>query len=454
MSDSIVRTAATISRLILKTRWLLAALVSLLVVWIEILEHGPIQLDALTPDFIRETVVFGVILPILTGLLLSILNIAENERARAINSLDQRNLITQQLNTASNWEELIEKIIAFPRSIAPILSSSLHLFNQEFDRFELVADWSADRKIRPELRPILTPEFCRSCAINLTQPDSKASLVRCTQLSNLNPDSDKYCLPLIHLNQIIALLHLDFPVAMTISSSQIRVLNSVAHEMALAIDGARIHHSFENQAQATDAERKRIAQNLHDTLGQNISFLRMKLDQLTGEDMLLEISMIRQELELMREIAEDAYEQVRGTLADLNLSNHVDLSRELLEHAQSIAKRAGFEVKMTENGQPVPLPATYKRQILYIAREAISNIEKHAQAKHVDIEFSWYETGLSFFIRDDGSGFDVTSASLPDHYGLAIMHERARDIQGCLTVDALPDVGTQVKLWLPVGQEG
>jgi two-component system nitrate/nitrite sensor histidine kinase NarX len=223
--------------------------------------------------------------------------------------------------------------------------------------------------------------------------------------------------------------------------------------MAMAIDGARMQNSIENQAQATEAERKRIAQNLHDTLGQNISFLRLKLDQLTGDDVLLEISMIRQELELMREIAEDAYEQIRGTLADLNLSVTMGLCKAILEHAQSIGRRSGFEVHIIEKGQPIPLPSSYMRQILFIVREAINNIEKHAGAEHVDIELAWNETDLSICVQDDGGGFDLSSASSEGRYGLKIMQERAEDIQGCLTVDALPGLGTQVKLWLPVIQK-
>ena len=69
MSDAIVRVAIAISKLILKTRWLLAALISLMVVLIEVEEHHPLSTDLLNPDFLLETIVFGVILPILTGLL-------------------------------------------------------------------------------------------------------------------------------------------------------------------------------------------------------------------------------------------------------------------------------------------------------------------------------------------------------------------------------------------------
>ncbi len=453
MSDAIVRIASTISKLILKTRWLLAALVSLMVVLIEIEEHHPARTSAMNPDFLLETVVFGFILPILTGLLLSLLSYTEKERAKAVHSLDQRNLLAQQLNTASKWDELIEKIVAFPRSIAPTISTSLHLYNPEFDRFELVADWSLDRKTRTALRPILTRELCQSCDQNPLEPDSKAKMVLCKQMNGLYPNLDKYCLPLIHHDRSVALLHLDFPRGMTITSSQIRVFNSVAHEMAMAIDGVRMQDTFDNQAEATEAERKRIAQNLHDTLGQNISFLRLKLDQLTGDDVLLEISMIRQELELMREIAEDAYEQVRGTLADLNLNSSIEIRTVILEHALSVGKRAGFKVNLSEQGQPLPLPPTCKRQIVFIVREAINNIEKHAMAENVEIEMQWVGKDLSLLIRDDGGGFDSSSPPPSGHYGLKIMQERAEDIHGCLTVDALPGLGTQVKLWLPTVQE-
>jgi two-component system nitrate/nitrite sensor histidine kinase NarX len=91
------------------------------------------------------------------------------------------------------------------------------------------------------------------------------------------------------------------------------------------------------------------------------------------------------------------------------------------------------------------------RQILYLAREAIRNIEKHAQAQQVTIAISWTADRFTIEISDDGIGFDRESLNNQDgHYGLKIMQECAEEIEGSLTLTSTPYVGTRVTFWMPI----
>jgi signal transduction histidine kinase len=452
MRHSASEIAVEISRQFLKRRWLIMLFVAVVVVIIEALEHRTTSNSfIIDPNFLRETTLFGVFLPVAWGLILTLLVHTDRERVKAEYNLDIQHELVKNLNNASRWDELIDDIVKFPRSILPVIRTALHVYNPENDRYELAADWSLDGLSRPNLTPILFPNTCHGCEINQGQ-DLKV-LATCPQIHwPVEAHSVlSYCIPLIHGELTVALLHLDLPADTIVTSEQVRLLKSATHEMALAIESARLQRSVISQAEATEAERRRISQNLHDTLGQNVSYLRLKLDQMTGEDALLEISQIKEELERMRDIAEDAYQQVRETLADLHPTASSRLSQTLNENIRSYAQRSGFEIALQVTGDERDLDSHIKRQVLFICREALNNIEKHARATRVDVSLNWTQNSITVRIRDNGIGFDLAKAEEKGHYGLSIMQERAKDIHGRLTLHTQANnSGTEVSLWIPL----
>ena len=204
------------------------------------------------------------------------------------------------------------------------------------------------------------------------------------------------------------------------------------------------------RAASIRAEQHRIACDLHDSLAQNLAYLRLKLDQLSHDDALQEFVAIRQELQLMLEIADAAYEQVQGELVHLYHTSSSDLPTALLSQARLIASRAGFQVQIASEGVPRTVPPDVQDHLYYILREALTNVGKHAAAKLVRIKLEWATDTLTVTLTDDGCGFEP-GASLPDdHLGLAIMRERAREVNALYALTSRPGVGTQLTLCLPV----
>jgi two-component system nitrate/nitrite sensor histidine kinase NarX len=228
------------------------------------------------------------------------------------------------------------------------------------------------------------------------------------------------------------------------------ILNHIAPSMALAIDNARPRHVAAVRDAAVEAERRQIAQRLHDTLGQSLGYLHLKLDQMTGDDALQEITAIQKELARMRDIANEAYNQVRATLATLHPASSGDLATALLAQARSIGDQAGFEVELTSEGQARPLSSLTQHQILYLIREALTNAARHAQARCVVIHLYWAAASLTIKLADDGRGFEPAALVPNGHLGLAIMHERALQINGFLKLESYPGFGTELTLWLPL----
>jgi signal transduction histidine kinase len=201
---------------------------------------------------------------------------------------------------------------------------------------------------------------------------------------------------------------------------------------------------------ASEVERQRLARQLHDVLGQDIAYLRLKLDQLTDDHTLQEVVAVRQELERMRDIASQAYEQVRGTLATLHPGSSTDLPRALLECAKSANGQGGFDIQLTCEGRPRPLPRRVQSEILYLFQEALTNAARHADATRVSIRLVWAEDSLTIQLLDNGRGFVPESLPVNGHHGLSIMQERAKEINGRLVLLSHPNVGTELTLWLPL----
>ena len=200
-----------------------------------------------------------------------------------------------------------------------------------------------------------------------------------------------------------------------------------------------------------EQERQRIARDLHDSLGHSLGYLRLKLDQFACSEELGDVTELRQEVVQMCDVADQAYEMVRGMLATLHPSNADDLPTTLLALARAAGQRADFKAQLSSEGPASALHPVVQQQILYLFQEALNNVAKHAGAQQVDIGLSWTEDALTATLADDGCGFDVVNLQrAPGHYGLRIMQERAEEINGQLTFNSRPGCGTQLLLRLPL----
>jgi two-component system nitrate/nitrite sensor histidine kinase NarX len=204
------------------------------------------------------------------------------------------------------------------------------------------------------------------------------------------------------------------------------------------------------QARAVEEERRRISRDLHDSIAQQIGYLHLKLDSMADDDALAAMAAIRHELEQMREVSSEAYDQIYGILTELRIVGSATLAETLLARAKWVGSRASFEVSLAVHGEPCTLRTESMRQILFIFREALSNVEKHAGARHVNIDVAWQGRDLAISLRDDGSGFIPDAAPRPSHFGLGIMRERADRVGGSLAIESRPGNGTVVRLRVPL----
>lgn len=194
-----------------------------------------------------------------------------------------------------------------------------------------------------------------------------------------------------------------------------------------------------------------IARDLHDTIGQNISFLRMKLEHLAGKKIKKQAD-LQMEIQTMARAANESYDLMRGTLAILQSTNSTDLYRLFTRYTEQIEERSTFKVNFFSQGEPKPISAPRMRQLFYIFREVLNNIEKHANASQVTMEMIWEVNHLKLIVSDNGRGFDVNQIQFGSHYGLKFMRERVELLNGSLTIRSDSQSGTNVLVLIPYEQ--
>ena len=191
-----------------------------------------------------------------------------------------------------------------------------------------------------------------------------------------------------------------------------------------------------------------IARDLHDTLGQNISYLRMKLDHLAERKVRKQAEM-QFEIQGMARAANDSYDLMRGTLAVLQSEKSTDLFGLFTRYAEQIEERSTFNINFVSQGEPGFISARRLRQLFYIFREILNNIEKHANATAVCMELTWNDDNLNLAVSDNGCGFDLQNVQYGSHYGLKFMRERAELLNGSFTIQSGIGSGTNIKLQVP-----
>ncbi len=432
-----------LAALLLSHRWLIVVVLTVSVFLFEAIEHRG-ESNPVDAHFVREILVFGVIYPVAIGLMLNML-LKGQERQNAI--LRQQNWekqFQQQVRYATHWDERLRIIVYFPPLIAPVAGVILLKHDPKEQEWRQVAEsWFGGQGKEVFRETAVSPTLCG------LEEHLPPQGIHPMTAPHLAPGLHGYCLPLSVNNRLTGLLHLYLPTAEQLDDEQAGIFNYLATSMALALDTAVLENPEFLQAEAARQERERIAHQLHSSLGQHLSYLRLKLDQLTMEEMLQSDPTILQDLERMRDVANEAYEQSRYAMVTVQPDGSRDLVTEMLKQAQLSARQASFQFHYHILGNTVPLHPLARHKILFIFREAFTNIQRHAHATHVHLTITWTANDLTISLADDGLGFDPKPAGYGP-FGLLIMQQRAEEIEAHLTIQSVPGQGTLVTLQCPL----
>ena len=427
---------------LIERRWLLLLMLGAAAFLFEILENIDVG-NPLDVHLVREVLFFAGLYPLVTFWLLNDLLVAQAERNSLAWQQKQERQLSYKLGQAQSSSELHETIVAFPELVAPVVGVLLYRPIPESGEMKMVAErWSGQGESPSQAVPTLSRNFC-DAVVHLPGRGLHPLLSRpfMTQAAVKG-----YCLPLFHHDTIIALIHLYLPLAHNLTTDQMSVLNFTAPTMVLFLDTTISQNVASLEAAATRKERERLARHLHDTLGHQLAYLQVKVAQLTADNALMGIQTIQQDLARIRDISNEAYEQVRQTILTMQAESLPELTDALLAQAEVVAQQSNLELRFMVEGEPNPLPPLAHRKILFIVREALNNVQRHAQATILDLCVAWAKDALVINLKDNGAGFDPRLEPDYGHFGLAIMTQRALEIRSELSVSSAPGKGTHICL--------
>jgi len=429
---------------LLENRWLFIVLLSAFAFIFESTEVF-LRLEPIDAQYYREVVFFVLIYPILVGWLLSVLLTVQTERNEAL----QQQKFLEDMLAVPSWDVLLETITTIPRRIAPVVAVGLYLQSPENQDYSLAAEWSL---LHPDVRFSLKGvDPIHTCSGGEQHPGAELHPFNNNGHQPENASLRGYCLPLLHAGTLLGLLHIYTLRKDNLTTEQTRIFNRLAASISSTIESATPEDSESARIAVARLERERIARLLHDTLGQSLSYLRSVLEQFNMDELYSRITSIQHDLDRMRDISNDAYEQIRQTLRSLQPQYEGNLSDTLHTIASKTAERTGFELQYRVRGTNRQLlPADVQRKILLIMREGLSNIEQHAQAKVVNLSLLWDESNLVITLEDDGIGFDPDAVSAFGHFGIQIMKQRIKEIDGSLELTSVLGQGSKVVLHCPL----
>jgi len=401
-------------------------------------------------ELIGEIFLFGLVLPILAGVVFSYLMRTAFERDQIAKELQLRRELVERMQNAKSHQSLAEVIVSVPGTTASAERAWLLAQQSGEDEFEQIAHWERPGSDLRLAYQSVSPAVCEHCKQAESLEGTRVLACHQSYSGQSTSDNNRYCVWLTSQSTGKATLLFETPAAHILNPREIKVLDDLGDEISLAIENANLLHLRQRQADAARDERLRIARNLHDTVGQNVSYLRLKLDQLRTSALTSEPVEFQDELANTLVVADEVYEQMRDTLDELRTPEHQDLEQTIRHYVTQNAARTDFAVQVHTNGQPKPLSPRKSRQVMYIVREALNNVEKHANAEIVELLLQYGEDEFTLYVRDDGIGFQAEELGKEDHFGMVIMQERASAISGDLAIESTPGKGTEVVLRLPL----
>jgi signal transduction histidine kinase len=276
--------------------------------------------------------------------------------------------------------------------------------------------------------------------------------------------------PLISKSQVLGLLHIVGSEPSQFTVENIHLLGAIGYQMGVAIENMNLWDELKHKEEmrgyvlkeiisVQEAERKRIARELHDQTGQSLTSLMLSLKTLEGASQ----QAIQQRIADMRQLVAQTLEEVHNLALELRPSSLDDLGliKVLEQYIGEYARKYRLKTDFQAIGFDQRWLSPETEIALYrIVQEAMTNVVKHAQAKKISVLMEVRDSSVVAIVEDDGRGFDIqqdsglTCVSSKSQLGLYGMYERAELIGGRITIESKLGVGTSVIVEVPAQAQG
>lgn len=256
--------------------------------------------------------------------------------------------------------------------------------------------------------------------------------------------------PLWGRSTLLGVLILERRTAPAFTEGDAALLDGIARRAGLAMENSQWFARLRQLG--AEAERDRIARELHDRIGQSLAGVGLAVDRL-ALTLPPEVAEVKDELASLAEDVRGVTRQIRDKLTDLRTtpSPTASLGDVLGDFVERVGARSNLRV--TFDHRPVRnLSTAEEHEVWRIAQESILNAERHASAKSLRVFWGEQFGCRLLIVTDDGKGIAGTAPMRRDAYGLIGMRERAEVIGASLRIDTTPGHGTSVRLRLKEGR--
>ncbi|MGW9131947.1 sensor histidine kinase [Streptomyces sp. NPDC055681] len=218
-----------------------------------------------------------------------------------------------------------------------------------------------------------------------------------------------------------------------------------------AMRHGRVAYAEEEARLRATQERLRIARELHDVIGHNMSMIHVQASSALHR-LHKDPTQAQEALTAIKQGSKEGLQELRATLGILRQVDEEaptapspGLSR--IDELVSSAARAGLDVRIEQTGTHSPLPASVDLAAYRIIQESLTNAVKHSEARHIDVQIHHGDRELTLSVQDDGK--DATRSRHGDGSGIAGMTERACALGGTLSAEPRSAGGFTVRAQLP-----
>jgi signal transduction histidine kinase len=376
-----------------------------------------------------------------------------SEEARRRKDLDQYARMATANDLLSALHEVVQTLPA-SLDLGEVVASTQRRFHEVFDYTSatlIVRDvtsgmWRVELAEGVRLGPALDEkQLPEAAALALSEPEPvvHADLMH-EHLASFAPMArSMLAAPLIARNTVIGLVVIEHSGPDKYGPDDARLLGEMVGPLALAVDNATWFARL--RTLGAEAERARIARDLHDRLAQSLAYVAFELERLAAahdDD---------PDIEVLHEVVRGVVGELRETLYQLraDVTDSMELEQVSRNYLERFQDRTGIACTLTARVRGRRLPIQVEQELWRILQEALTNVERHADARRVWVTWTIGADHAWLEIRDDGRGFRPASAST-ERYGLVGMRERAAAIGARLSLDSEPGFGTRILVELEV----
>lgn len=379
---------------------------------------------------------------------------AENEIAQMTDDIALINEIARILGKSHTFTDTLVNIKAALSTAKTLVGGRLLVYEPTNDLLWQGIAWGVATDMI--FQPVSVPEFYKECYTS--EPKiSSSNFTHHESISRITSNYMSWCVPIVTDNDLQGIMELFSDSPSVFSDSRKGFYHLLGNQIGIIMRNAILYEEVKasrerlkllsaNLVSAVEAERRSLARDLHDEVGQALLALQLAIGLSSKENG----GEQNRDIENQQYMVTELTSKIRGIITDMRPGVLVESGLVggigwLMNRLAKVADIC-FSFKYGDLGQ-IRFASDIETVLFRVTQEALNNIVKHAKADNVVITLEYTGETIILNIIDDGTGFDVYS-KLTDsnHYGLIGMYERVEAINGTLSIDSSTDQGTKLTI--------